>query len=266
MTASDDPDRLPDSTPSDSTGPESTAAPPSGMARLRRSFFAPSRGQAVVAVLVGLLAFAVVTQARITGKDDIYAGLRQAELIQALNGLQSASRKAERDISELEATRDQLLSRTQRRAAALEQARKEVRTLGVLAGTVPATGPGIRITVEDPKGDLSLNQLLDGVEELRNAGVEAIEINDRVRVIAQTSFEDDDDGVRVDGVALKAPYVIEAIGNPDTLSGALQFEGGFVDDVKLQSGAVSIKKEDRIQVTVTRTASKPRYAEAVPGQ
>ena len=59
-----------------------------------------------------------------------------------------------------------------------------------------------------------------------DAGVEAIEINDRVRVIAQTSFEDDPAGVRVDGVVLKAPYVIDAIGSPSTLSGALSFDGG----------------------------------------
>jgi len=246
--------------------PETPESPPSGMDRLRRSFFSPSRGQAVVAVLVAVLAFAAVTQARLTGEDDTYAGLRQAELIQALNGLQAASRKAERDIDELEATRDRLSSNTQRRTTALEQARKEVRTLGVLAGTVPATGPGIRITVEDPQGDLSLNHLLDGIEELRNAGVEAIEINDRVRVIAQTSFEDDPDGIRVDGVLLKPPYVIDAIGNPDTLAGALEFQDGFADDVEADSGSVSIEKSDRIEVTVTRTPVRPRYAEPVPGQ
>lgn len=250
----------------DDVSTQSQPTPPTGLARLRHSFFSPSRGQAVVAVLVGLLAFAAVTQARLTGQDDTYAGLRQAELIQALNGLQAASRKAERDITELEATRDRLRSSTQRRTTALEQARKEVRTLGVLAGTVPATGPGIRITVNDPKGQLSLNHLLDGVEELRNAGVEAIEINDRVRVIAQTSFEDDPDGIRVDGVGLKAPYVIDAIGSPDTLAGALQFQDGFSDDVELDSGSVSIKKADRIEVSVTRTPSQPRYAEPVPGQ
>jgi uncharacterized protein YlxW (UPF0749 family) len=238
----------------------------SGMDRLRRSFLRPSRGQAVVAVLVGVLAFAAVTQVRLTGKDDTYANLRESELIQALNGLQAASRKAERDISDLQATRDQLRSSTQRRATALEQAQKEVQTLGVLAGTVPAIGPGIRITVEDPKGDLSLNHLLDGIEELRNAGVEAVEINERVRVIAQTSFEDDTDGVRVDGVLLKPPYVIDAIGNPDTLAGALQFQDGFTDDVELDNGSVAIKKAERINVTVTRTPVKPRYAEAVPGQ
>ena len=246
--------------------PETPESPPSGLERLRRSFFSPSRGQAVVAVLVAVLAFAAVTQARLTGQDDTYAGFRQGELIQALNGLQAASRKAERDIAELEATRDRLSNSTQRRTTALEQARKEVRTLGVLAGTVPATGPGIEITVEDPQGELSLNHLLDGIEELRNAGVEAIEINDRVRVIAQTSFDDDPAGIRVDGVLLKPPYKIDAIGNPDTLAGALEFQGGFIDDVEADNGSVSVKKADRIKVDVTRTPSQPRYAEPVPGQ
>ncbi len=239
---------------------------PTGRDRLRLSFLSPSRGQAVVAVLVGLLAFAAVTQARITGQDDAYAGLRQPELIQALNGLQSAARKAERDISDLETTRTLLKSRTQRRATALEQARKEVQTLGVLAGTLAASGPGIRVTVTDPKGELSLNHLLDGIEELRNAGVEAIEINDRVRVVAQTSFEDETDGIRVDGVVLRGPYVIDAIGSPSTLEGALNFDGGFVDDVQLDSGKVSIKQSERINVTVTRTPAQPRYAQPAPAQ
>ena len=89
------------------------------MDRLRRALKSPSRGQAVVAVLVGVLAFAAVTQVRLAGKDDTYANLREAELIQALNGLQAASRKAERDISALETTRDQLRSSTQRRTTAL---------------------------------------------------------------------------------------------------------------------------------------------------
>jgi uncharacterized protein YlxW (UPF0749 family) len=246
--------------------PDTPESPPSGLERLRRSFFSPSRGQAVVAVLVALLAFAAVTQARLNGQDDTYTGLRQAELIQALNGLQAASRKAERDISRLETTRDKLSNSTQRRTTALAQARKEVRTLGVLAGTVPATGPGIRITVEDPQGELSLNHLLDGIEELRNAGVEAIEINDRVRVVAQTSFDDDPAGIRVDGVLLKPPYVIDAIGNPETLAGALNFQDGFSDDVEDDNGKVSVKKSDRIKVTVTRTPSRPRYAEPGSGQ
>ena len=99
-------------------------------------------GQVIVAALVGLLAFAAVTQVRTTGQDDAYDGLRQADLIQALNGLQAASRKADRDITSLETTRDKLRDDSQKRETALDQAEGQLRTLGVLAGTVPATRPG----------------------------------------------------------------------------------------------------------------------------
>jgi uncharacterized protein YlxW (UPF0749 family) len=252
--------------PEAAPGAAAPQAGPGARERLRRSFVRPSRGQAVVAVLVGLLAFAAVTQVRISSQDDTYAGLRQDQLIQALDGLQAASRKSERDIAQLQQTRDQLTSSSRRRAAALQQAQQELATLGVLAGTVAATGPGIRVTVEDPKGGFTLTHLLDGVEELRNAGVEAIEINDRVRVVAQTSFEDDPAGIRVDGIVLKPPYVIDAIGDPGTLAGALDFEGGFVDDVTLDGGSATIKKQDKVLISVTRTPVQPRWAEPVPGQ
>lgn len=247
-------------------GPDTPTGTPTGLTRLRRSLLRPSRGQAVVAVLVGVLAFAAVTQVRISGHDDTYAGLRQDQLIQALDGLQAASRKSERDIADLQETRDQLTSSTRRRAAALEQAQKELATLSVLAGTSAATGPGVKVTVQDPKGGFSLTHLLDGVEELRNAGVEAIQINGKVRVVAQTAFEDDPQGILVDGTLLKAPYVIEAIGSPDTLAGALNFQGGFVDDVELDGGSASIKKQDKVSVTVTRTPTRPRWAQPAPGQ
>lgn len=246
----------------DPVGPDDSG----GLHRLRRSLLRPSRGQAVVAVLLAVLAFAGVTQVRLTGRDDTYSNLRQSELIQTLNGLQAASRRAERDISDLERTRDRLKSSTQRRAAALQQARRELETLGVLAGTIPATGPGLRITVADPKGQLSLNHLLDGIEELRNAGVEAVELNDRVRVVAQTSFEDAPGGIKVDGQVLRPPYVIDAIGSPSTLAGAMNFDGGFVDDVALDGGKVTIRKQPRVLVTVTRKPTPPRYAEPVGGQ
>lgn len=240
--------------------------PETGRDRLLASLRRPSRGQAIAGVLVGVLGFAAVTQVRVAGQDDDYAGLREAELVQALNGLQAASRRAERDIDTLEATRDRLSSSSERRSAAIEQARREIATLGVLAGTTAATGPGVRVTVEDPRGELNLNHLLDGIEELRNAGVEAIEVNDQVRVVAQTSFEDDDAGIRVDGVALGSPYVIDAIGDPDTLAGALGFSGGFVDDVEDDNGTVEVQKLDELEVGVTLRPVAPRYAEPVREQ
>lgn len=240
--------------------------PPTGRQRLSRAFVRASRGQAVVAVLVGVLGFAAVTQVRLADRDDDLSGLREADLVQALNGLQAASARAERDISELETTREQLSSSSQARTAAIEQARGELAALGVLAGTLGASGPGIRVTVTDPAGDLNLNDLLDAVEELRNAGVEAMELNDRVRVIAQTSFDADGSGITVDGVALESPYVIDAIGDPDTLAGGLGFQGGFIDDAELSGASVEVEELDEVAVETVRSPATPRYAEPVPGQ
>jgi uncharacterized protein YlxW (UPF0749 family) len=232
--------------------------------RLVRAFLHPGRGQVVVAVLLAVLGAMAVTQVRIAGRDDDYAGLRQADLIQALNGLQAASRRTEQDISDLEATRDSLLDSNDKTATALERAREELRTLGVLAGTLPAHGSGVRITVTVPDSHLSLNYLLDGIEELRDAGAEAMEINDAVRVVAQTSFESAAGGIDVDGRVLQSPFTIDVIGNAESLTTALKFPGGFVDDVSLDEGKVTIKQSTKIEVDVTREASEPRYAE--PGQ
>lgn len=243
---------------------ESAEEQPDARSRLLRALLHPGRGQVVVAVLLAALGAAAVTQVRIAGRDNDYAGLRQADLIQALNGLQAASRRTEQDINDLEETRDSLRDSNDRTATALRQAREELESLGVLAGTLAARGPGVRITVTVPSSNLSLNYLLDGIEELRDAGAEAMEINDQVRVVAQTSFEAADGGINVDGRVLESPFTIDAIGDPEGLTTALRFPGGFVDDISLDEGEVVIKQRDDIEVTVLRRAVEPRYAE--PGQ
>ena len=208
-------------------------------------------------MLVGLLGFAMVTQVHSNQQDDTYAGLRSSDLVQLLNGLNAEARRADKEIADLEQTRSQLSDSTQRREAALKRATEESTTLGILAGTLPAQGPGIRIEVTDPKDKVTLNNLLDGVEELRAAGAEAIEFNDDVRVVAQTSFEDAERGVVVDGRRISAPYVIDVIGNPDTLATTLDFIGGFSFDVKASDGDVKVNKLDNVKIT---TVTKPAVA------
>jgi len=250
--------------PAPESAPEPAPAPVAGdvaRERLGRALLRPGRGQVVVAVLLAVLGAAAVTQVRIAGRDDDYAGLRQADLIQALNGLQAAARRTEQDINDLEATRDSLRDSNNKTATALEQARQELTSLGVLAGTLAAHGPGVRITVTVPDSHLSVNLLLDGIEELRDAGAEAMEINDSVRVVAQTSFESATGGIDVDGRVLESPFTIDVIGDPEGLTTALKFPGGFVDDIALDEGKVTIKQSQDIQVTVLRKAVEPKYAE-----
>lgn len=248
------------SAPADAEAPGAPAETPAPLQLLLRAAVRPSGSQLLVGLLVGLLMFAAVTQVRLYSAGNAYSGLRQSDLVQALNGLQAASTRADAEIAQLTRTRDRLRSSSDRRATALQQATSELNTLGILAGTLPAVGPGIRIVVTDKNGQYRVNHLLDGVEELRDAGAEAIEINGKVRVVAQTSFTDAEGGISVDGQLLTSPYTLDVIGDPDTLSRALDFPGGFKDDVTLDQGKTKVTKVARVHIDATRQPTSPTYA------
>lgn len=239
---------------------------PSGRERLRRSLSRPgSRGQITAAVLLAVVGFAGVVQVQANERDDDYENLREEDLVQLLNSLAGASQRAENEIAQLEQTRSSLRSDTDSRRAVLEQARQQATVLGILAGTVPAEGPGVLVTVEDPQRHVGIDQLLNGLQELRDAGAEAVEINNSVRVIAQTALEDGENGIVVDGTQLVPPYTLEAIGDPHTLSRALVVPGGLVEDIETPTvgGNVTIKELTNLEVASLATPRPPEYAEPV---
>ncbi len=204
-------------------GPDPAGEPPSGRQRLVAALRSPTRRQLVVAVLLALVGFAGITQVRSNDVDDTYAGLREQDLIDFLNGLAGTTQRAEAEIRRLERTRDDLLSDTNRREAALAQAQNEANTLSILAGLVPVTGPGVRITLSEVTDQVRLDTILDTVQQLRTADAEAIQFNGQVRVVAQTAFEEAEGGLLVGGTFVEPPYVIDAIGEPNTLDEALSF-------------------------------------------
>lgn len=221
-----------------------------------------SRGQAVAGVLLAVLGFAAVVQVRANGEDNGFAGARQSDLIALINTLTVATDRAQADNADLQRTRDSLTNNAAARETALGVARRQADTLGILAGTLPAVGPGIRVTISSPTGSIGTDQLLNGIEELRSAGAEAIEINGKVRVVAQTGIADGrSGGILVDGVALQPPYVLDAIGDPNTLATAMAFSGGLVDEVQQVGGTAKVQKEDELQIATTASVKPPRFAQ-----
>ena len=237
-----------------------------GRGRVRASL-APrlSRAQVVVGVLLGLVGFGAVTQVHATDSDTAYAGASRQDLVLLLDSLESAAQRASAQIAELQETRRALVSSTGREQAAVTRARAELRVLGILAGTSPATGPGVRITIHDPSGAIGSSTLLNALEELRDAGAEAVEIDDTVRVVARTALTDTTDGIAVDGQTLQPPYLIEAIGSPQTLSAAVIFPGGLRDEVSALGGTVRIEPAPELEITSLHTPEPPQYASPSPG-
>jgi uncharacterized protein YlxW (UPF0749 family) len=242
---------------------ETPTDPPRGRQRFADALRRPGRAQVVVAVLLGVVGFAAVTQIRANEVDDTYAGYREQALIDVLNGLAGTSQRAQAEITRLERTRDELQSSTSAREAAVEQARKEADTLDIMAGTVPVTGPGVRITIEEEEGPVDIDSLLDTVQELRNAGAEAMQINGQVRVVAQTAFEDDTGGISADGQELEPPYVIDVIGEPSTLVGGLNFAAGPVE--QLEGDGATVEVDELQSLDIETVVQPPRSGFAQPG-
>lgn len=225
-----------------------------------------TRGQITAAVLLAVVGFASVVQVQANERDNDYEGMREEDLVQLLNSLASASQRAENEIDQLEQTRNSLRSDTSDNSAALEAARERASVLGILAGTLPAVGPGVVVKVQDPDGNVGIDQMLNGLEELRDSGAEAIEINNTVRVVAQTALEDGEGGIVVDGTQLAPPYTIEAIGEPATLAGALKIFGGFVSDIEDPTtigGQVTIEETSDVEIATLAEPQQPEFAEPV---
>jgi uncharacterized protein YlxW (UPF0749 family) len=217
-----------------------------------------------VAGLLLVLGFALVVQVRSTRTTGPLTNARQEDLVQILDELGNRSARLRQEIDGLTATREQLTSGSGASAAALAEATRRTKVLGVLAGTLPAAGPGVVITIKDPETKVSASVLLDALEELRNAGAEAVQLSGAdtgpVRVVAQTALADDPEGVVVDGTLLRAPYRFTVVGDPGTLAGALGIPGGIEDVVGQQGGSVDIDRPARVTVGALRVLSTPRYA------
>lgn len=218
---------------------------------------APHRSQLVVAVLLALLGFAVVTQVRTSEEASSYAGYREEDLVNVLSGLAATTQRAQAELQRLEAARDSLRSDTQQRQAALDEARSQVDTLRILAGSVPVQGPGIRVTITEDTAEVSIDSFIDLVQELRSVGAEAIEVNDEVRLVAQSAFDQGAGGIRIGGRLLEPPYVLEAIGEPDTLAGAVTFALGPQDQFEKDGATVNVEQLNRVRIESTVDGAAP---------
>ena len=133
-----------------------------------------------------------------------------------------------------------------------------------IIGLSEVTGNGIVITVNDNQ-KISLNNwladpnilivhdtdLMNIVNELKNAGAEAISINEQ-RIVTTSSIECDGNVIKVNGEKIGAPFVIKAIGLPEALMAIDRF-GGYLDYLKEDRFLdVIIQREDKEKITIPK--------------
>lgn len=148
----------------------------------------------------------------------------------------------------------------------------------MLAGLTEVQGPGIELilrdstkkhapgSIESALPDLFIihdYDLLRVVNELRQAGAEAISINGQ-RIVTTTGIRCVGPVIYVNDVKMASPFVVQAIGDPDTLASALQMPGGVLADlVGTDPKMVEIKKHERVRIPAYTGSTQFRYASPV---
>jgi uncharacterized protein YlxW (UPF0749 family) len=209
----------------------------------------------LVALMLGVLVMAqFATQQHMSQKRALASGVDGALLI---SSLVEGNARLRQEVNDLDAQMDSYRSATNQ--SKLQAMQDELDRLKVFNGAVQVYGPGVQVTLDGPVAVLDLQDLLN---ELRNAGAEALALNGQ-RLIASSIIEPMADGsIIMDGVAVRRPYVFTALGDPATLETALLRPGGLltVFSNSRQGLMVSVQQRDRLTMPIYATKSAFQYA------
>lgn len=213
----------------------------------------------LIVVLCAALGFGLAVQVRRTAAGDTLGSLRAADLVQILDGLQQREDELTQEIRTQQDTLQKLQAGGASSGQALQEAERQAAALGILTGTVAAHGQGIVVTIKDPSGSVLPEVLLGAMQELRNAGAEAVQVG-AVRIGVNSSFIGQRGAIVLDGVRLSQPYRIVAIGDAPTLAAALAIPGGVVDSVRRTGATAEVAQAQDVVIDALRAPQAPQYA------
>lgn len=139
----------------------------------------------------------------------------------------------------------------------LEKKEGQITQGNKVLGLAEVTGPGVIVTLSDSKKDASsvLNpsllivhdvDVLSVINELKNAGAEAISINGQ-RLVPTTSILCGGNIIDINQEKVGAPFEIKAIGLPEQLA-ALSRPGGYLERLKNDGVGAELKKSNSITI------------------
>ena len=223
-------------------------------------------------VLGLLLAAAVFTSNKIA-----HTGVRQARVGFDWGEGDRTSRKVQEDTEEIKKLREDnkklegIIAKGNDGREALNNSLQEARTY---AGLSEVTGPGVVVTLQDSKQqpmiavdrenylihDRDINEVIN---ELRSSGAEAIAVGSQ-RVVNSSAIRCVGPVAMVNDVKEGAPFIVRAIGNPDTILSALNISNGVLDGIRRYDPAMArAEKADNLRLPAFSGGTQMKYAKPV---
>lgn len=219
------------------------------------------RNQWTIAAVAFILGLLVIVQLRTQASGAAFAGLSSQDLTVLVANLNARNDQLRREVANLEGELAIITDNTQRGDASVDELRADLRRVRLYSGLDAATGPGVLIVARGPIDGSAVEDLIN---ELRNAGAEAIGI-EGTRIVPGVVVAGGPGSVTVDDAAVGDPLEIVAIGPPDKLTGSLTRSGGLIAQLAATQPdavvevtpveAVAVPATDRVLVP---TAGRPR--------
>jgi uncharacterized protein YlxW (UPF0749 family) len=197
------------------------------------------RSQLTVAVVAAILGLLVVIQLRGQSGGSELQSMTAQELTSIVANQNAGNDRLRAEVTTLQNQLAELQADRSNGATSVGQIESELGRIRAWTGLDPIAGRGVQITIS---GEIDAGAVDDLLNELRNAGAEAIAIDD-IRVIARTSISGVPGSLDVDGFLLRDPFTIRAIGRPDTLVGSLTRVGGIIAQLAATNPAATVEVE-----------------------
>jgi len=209
---------------------------------------------AAVALVLGLL---VVVQVRAQAGNSGFAQLSSQDLTVLVANLNARNDQLRREVSTLEDELGALNLNRSRGEESLDELRADLRRVRAYAGLDPVGGPGVTISISGPIDGSGVEELIN---ELRNAGAEAIGVSD-VRIVNGVVVTGAPGAASIGGARLGPVFELSAIGAPDKLTGSLTRSGGVIAQLAATEPAVSVTVTpvDRIELPATTRSLVPAH-------
>lgn len=127
---------------------------------------------------------------------------------------------------------------------------EQISSKEVLLGTTNVHGEGIIININDGNDLIHQEDIVILLDELKNAGAEAISVNEQ-RIVSNTYVYCDGSVILIDGVKIGNPFVIKAIGDSQTIYGAITRNKGYVATLTKDGIQVDVQKSEDVEISKT---------------
>lgn len=210
-----------------------------------------------VAIIIGVL---LVGQLRSQARPIELSSLSAQELSTLIETLSSLNVQLSDGLADLrEQIRDYERAEIEGRSA-LEVTEEFLVQLTTFGGLRGVTGQGIVIDIEGSFDPTAVNDL---IYELRNAGAEAIAVDD-IRITASSVAVLGTGAIEIDGVPIGQQFSISAVGSPDGLRAAIERPGGILTLLQQSIDAVfRVESATNLQVPGTERDLTPQVARPV---